>query len=60
MSKHTLKKHLLSLSREQLAEIILEKYDNMIPLKENLEYFPNPIKEVMLKNYKDIIRKDFT
>jgi len=59
MSKPALKKHLLSLSREQLVETILEMYDNMKPVKEYLEYFLNPNEEEMLKKHKAVIQKEF-
>lgn len=59
MSKPALKKHLLSCTREQLVETILELYDNMKPVKEYLEYFLNPDEKEMLKKYKSVIQKEF-
>ena len=59
MSKPALKKHLLSLTREQLVETVLDMYDNMKPVKEYFEYFLNPNEKKMLKKYKTVIQKEF-
>ncbi|MEA4936723.1 MAG: DUF6155 family protein [Paludibacter sp.] len=59
MSKPALKKHLLSLTREQLVETILEMYDNMKPVNEYFEYYLNPNEKEMLKRHKTVIQKEF-
>lgn len=59
MSKPALKKHLQTLSKEQLIETVLELYDNVKPAKEYFEFFLNPNEKEMLKKYKAIIQKEF-
>ena len=59
MSKIALKKHLQSLTNEQLIETILEMYDNMKPVKEYLEYFLDPNETEMFEKCKAIIVKEF-
>jgi hypothetical protein len=59
MSKVALKKHLQSLTKEQLIETVIEMYDNIKPAKEYLEFFLNPNEKEMFEKYKDIIVKEF-
>lgn len=59
MSKPELKKHLQSLSKEQMIETVLEMYDNMKPVKEYLEFFLNPNEKEMLEKYKAIVVNEF-
>ena len=59
MSKIALKKHLQSLTNEQMIETILEMYDNMKPVKEYFEFFLNPNEREMLEKYKAIIVSEF-
>jgi len=59
MSKTTLKKHLQSLSKEQIMETVLEMYDNMKPVKEYLEFLVNPNEKEMLEKYRAIIVNEF-
>jgi hypothetical protein len=59
MSKPALKKHLQSLTKEQMIETVLEMYDNMKPVKEYLEFFMNPNEKEMLEKYRAIIVNEF-
>src|ERR1035437_7103416 len=59
MSKIALKKHLQSLTNEQMIETILEMYDNMKPVNEYFEFFLNPNDREMLEKYKAIIVSEF-
>jgi len=59
MSKIDLKKHLQSLTNEQLMETVLDMYDAMKPVKEYFEYFLNPNEKEMLGKYKAIIVNEF-
>jgi len=42
MSKVALKKHLQTLTNEQLIETVLEMYDTVKPVKEYFKFFLNP------------------
>ncbi|MDD3322897.1 MAG: DUF6155 family protein [Paludibacter sp.] len=59
MSKSALKKHLQSLTKEQLIEIVLETYDNIKPAKEYFEYYLNPNDKEMYFKFKAIIVNEF-
>ncbi len=59
MSKLTPKKHLQSLSQEQLVELVMEMYKNLKPVKEYLNYFMNPNEKEMLEKYRKIIVAEF-
>ena len=59
MSKSTLKKHLQSLTKEQLIETVLEIYDNLKPAKEYLEYYLSPDEKAMFEKYQRVITDEF-
>jgi hypothetical protein len=59
MSKSTLKKHLQTLSKDQIIETVLELYGNMKPVKEYFEFYMNPNEKEMLEKYRTIITKEF-
>lgn len=59
MSKTELKKHLLSLTKEQVIEQVLGLYDTCKPAKEYFEYFLNPNEKEKFGKYKDIIVNEF-
>lgn len=59
MSKTELKKHLLSLSKEQVIEQVLGLYDTCKPAKEYFEYFLNPDEKGQFEKYKAIIVNEF-
>jgi len=59
MSKTALKKHLQTLTKEQLQSEILELYSNYKPVKDYLEYKLNPNPKEKLEYYKNIIREEF-
>lgn len=59
MSKAKLKKHLLSLSKEQVADIMLQLYDTSKEAKAWLEFYLEPDSNVELEKYKKAIRSQF-
>lgn len=59
MSKTELKKHLLSLSKEQVIEQVLGLYDTCKPAKEYFEYILNPNEQEQFEKYKAIIVNEF-
>jgi hypothetical protein len=59
MSKTTLKKHLLSLTKEQIIEQVLDLYDSRKPAKEYFEYFLDPNEKKAFEKYKAIIVNEF-
>jgi hypothetical protein len=59
MSKTQLKKHLLSLTKDQVIEQVLELYGNCKPAKEYLEYYLNPDEKRQFEKYKAIIVNEF-
>ena len=59
MSKIALKKHLQSLTKEQLIETTLDMYDNLKPVKEYFEFFMNPNENEMFEKYKSVIVNEF-
>ena len=59
MSKTELKKHLLSLSKEQVIERVLGLYDTCKPAKDYFEYYLNPNEKEQVEKYKAIIVNEF-
>lgn len=59
MSKAQLKKHLSTLNKEQLIEIMIGLYDARKEAKEYLEFYLNPNEDAKLEEYKKIIRDEF-
>jgi hypothetical protein len=59
MSKTELKKHLLSLTKEQIVEQVLGLYDTCKPAKEYFEYFLNPDEKGQFGKCKAIIINEF-
>jgi len=59
MSKTTVKKHLSSMSKDDLLKIVLELYDAKKEAKEYLEYIASPNEKGKLKEYKEIITEEF-
>jgi len=59
MSKSALKNQLISLTKGQIIEQVLDLYDNCKPAKEYLEYFLNPNEKEMFEKYKVIIINEF-
>ncbi|MGL5937666.1 MAG: DUF6155 family protein [Phocaeicola sp.] len=59
MSKVQLRKHLSTLSKEQIIEVVLELYDARKEAKEYLEFYLNPNEDIKLDEYKSIIRNEF-
>ena len=59
MSKTELKKHLQSLSKEQVIEQVLELYGNCKPAKEYFEYLLNPDEKEQFRKYKAVIINEF-
>ena len=59
MSKTALKKHLLSLTKEQVIEQVLGLYDSCKPAKEYFEYYLNPDEKGKFEKYKAVIVNEF-
>lgn len=59
MSKPALKKHLQTLTKEQVIEQVLELYDTCKPVKEFYEYYLNPNEKEQFEKYKAIIVNEF-
>ena len=59
MSKTTLKKHLLSLTKEQIIEQVLGLYETSKLAKEYFEYFLTPDEKGQFEKYKAIIMQEF-
>lgn len=59
MSKTKLKKHLQTLSKEQLADIILQLYDASKEANDWLEFYLEPNCDAELDKYKKTIRSQF-
>jgi hypothetical protein len=59
MSKTELKKHLQTLTKDQVIEQVLELYGNCKPAKEYFEYFLNPDEKGLFEKYKAIIINEF-
>lgn len=59
MSKAKLKRHLLSLTKEQIADIVLELYDARKEAKDYLEFYLAPDCNAELEKSKKAIRNEF-
>jgi hypothetical protein len=59
MSKTTLKKHLLSLTKEQIVEMVLGLYDVSKPAREYFEYYLQPDEKGMFEKYRTIVINQF-
>jgi len=59
MTKTALKKHLLSLSKEQIVEQVLGLYDTCKPAKEYFEYWLSPDEKAQFEKFKAIIVNEF-
>ncbi len=59
MSKSNLKKHLQSLTPEQIIELLLDIYDNSKPAKEYFEYYLSPNEKEQFVKAKAIIVNEF-
>ena len=59
MSKAKLKKHLLSLTKEQITNIVLELYDARKEAKDYLEFYLAPDCNAELEKSKKAIRNEF-
>jgi hypothetical protein len=59
MSKTLIKKHLQSLSKEQIIEKVLELYDSYKPVKEYFTFYLNPDEKGMFEKYKALIVNEF-
>ena len=59
MSKTELKKHLQSLTKEQVIEQVLELYGNCKPAKEYFEFILNPDEKGKFKKYRAVIINEF-
>ena len=59
MSKSTLKKHLQTLTKEQIIEQVLNLYDSYKPVKEYLEYNLSPNEKEQFDKNKAIIVNEF-
>lgn len=59
MSKSTLKKHLQSLTKEQVIEVISEAYSDSKAIQEYFDFYLKPDDKGKAKRYKAIIEKEF-
>jgi hypothetical protein len=59
MSKTEFKKHLLSLTKEQVIEQVLGLYDTCKPAKEYFEYCLKPDEKGKFRKYKDVVVNEF-
>jgi len=59
MSKTALKKHLNSLTKEQIIEQILKIYDLFKPVKEYYDFYMNPNEKALFEKYRNIIINEF-
>ena len=59
MSKFSLKKHLQSLMKEQIVEVVLDAYDNSKAVQEYFDFYLQPNEKEKIKKYKAIIEKEF-
>ena len=59
MSKTELKKHLQSLTKEQVSELVLGLYENCKPAKDSLEYFLHPNEKEKFEKYRRLIINEF-
>lgn len=59
MSKTELKKHLVSLSKEQIIEQVLALYGTCKPAKEYFDYYLHPDEKGQFEKYKAIVINEF-
>ncbi len=59
MSKAQLKKHLNTLDKSQIIEMVMELYDAHKEAKEYLEFYVNPDEDKKLDEFKKIVLKEF-
>lgn len=59
MSKTELKKHLQTLTKDQVIEQVLELYGNCKPAKEYFEYLLNPNEKEQFEKFKAVIINEF-
>ena len=59
MSKPSLKKHLQSLTKEQIIEVVLEAYGNSKGIQEYFDFYLKPNDKEKALKYKAIIEKEF-
>jgi hypothetical protein len=59
MSKTTVKKTLIAMSKEEIIDMVLAMYDARKEAKEYLEFFANPNEDGKLEEYKKIIIEEF-
>ena len=59
MSKAQLKKHLNTLEKPQIIEMVMELYDARKEAKEYLEFYLNPDENKELEKFKKIVLKEF-
>lgn len=59
MSKSTIKKTLMTMSKEEIIDMVLAMYDARKEAKEYLEFFANPNEDGKLEEYKKIIIEEF-
>lgn len=59
MSTNRLKKHLQSLTKEQIVEVVLDAYDNSKAVQEYFDFYLQPNEKEKIKKYKAIIEKEF-
>lgn len=59
MSKTTVKKTLIAMSKEEIIDMELAMYDARKEAKEYLEFYTNPDEDGKLEEYKKIIIEEF-
>ena len=59
MSKTTVKKTLIAMSKEEIIDMVLAMYDARKEAKEYLEFYTNPDEDGKLEAYKKIIIEEF-
>ena len=59
MSKTTVKKTLMAMSKEEIIDMVLAMYDARKEAKEYLEFYTNPDEDGRLEEYKKIITEEF-
>lgn len=59
MSKTTVKKTLIAMSKEEIIDMVLAMYDARKEAKEYLEFYTNPDEDGKLEEYKKIITEEF-
>ncbi len=59
MSKATIKRKLMTMSKDKIIDMVLEMYDARKEAKEYLEFYANPDEDGKLEEYKKIIIEEF-